>query len=438
MKRIAIIGGGFTGLTAAYKLAQKGHKITIFERGSELGGLASGFKIEGANLEKAYHHLFKTDRDIINMTRELGIEEKLEWHESSLSIYYGGKLYPFMTPFDLLKFAPLNFFNRIRAGVVVLFLGKYKNWQRFKNITASTWMRKWSGKQVFSVIWEPLLKGKFDRYHDKISMAWLWARLHIRANSKDKGDSKEKLGYFNGGFDVFVKALESKIRKYGGDIHLESNVESISNDQDNNVVVKVNGNDEIFDACISTLPSHVFARLIQSSSKDEEYLRKLNSIDYLGAVLLIFSSNQSLSKYYWHNINDLESPFLVFIQHTNLIPKSEYSNKDVYYIGSYVPHDHKYFEMNDVEIKSLWFENLRKIFPAFDEKQISELSVFKFKNAQHIVDTEYSKKIPDFKTPLANVYLSNFSQIFPEDRGTNYAVRDGVRIAELLINDLNL
>lgn len=437
MKRVAIIGGGFTGLTAAFKLAKKGHKVTILEKGEELGGLASGFKIEGADIEKAYHHLFKTDKDIINLARELGIDHKLEWHNSSLSIYYGGKLYPFTTPIDLLKFAPLNFFNRIRAGLVVLFLGKYSNWKKFTNITAVKWMKKWSGKQVFSVIWEPLLKGKFEQYHDKISMAWLWARLNIRANSKERGDTVEKLGYFDGGFKVIVDALEKRITKLGGEIRTESNVTKISTDVDDNVLIDINNETEVFDACISTLPSHIFAKLIESSTKDSEYLKKLNSIDYLGAVLLVFSSEQSLSKYYWHNINDVNSPFLVFIQHTNLISKSEYSDKNVYYIGSYVPHDHKYFEMDDNEIKSLWFKKLKSIFKDFKETEVREVNLFKFKNAQHIVDTDYESKIPDFATPLTNVYLSNFSQIFPEDRGTNYAVKDGVRIAELIIKDFN-
>jgi protoporphyrinogen oxidase len=436
MKSIAILGGGITGLTAAYRLSKKGYKVTIFEKSNNLGGLASGFEISGNNLEKAYHHLFKTDLDIINLTKELGLEDKLQWHNSSVSIYRNSKLYPFITPIDLIKFTPLNFFNRIRAGLVVLYLQKTKNWKALKGSTAAEWMRKMCGKQVYEVIWEPLLKGKFDKYYNKISMAWLWARIHIRANSKQKGDSKEKLGYYKGGFRVLVDKLKEVLLESGVSIITESTVESVS-EKGKKVEVKADGKALNFDAVLSTLPSTVFSKVVESSNKKfKDYVTKLDSINYLGAVLNVFSSEQSLSKYYWHNINDTSFPFLVFIQHTNLIPKEEYGGNHLYYIGAYVPHDHKYFSIGDEELKTLWYGYLKKIFPHFDESKIIENNIFKFKHAQHIVDTEYENKIPEYKTPIRGVYLSNFSQIYPEDRGTNYAVREGNKIADIINTDL--
>lgn len=436
MKTVAILGGGFTGLTAAYRLSKKGYKVTIFEKADLVGGLASGFQISGNNLEKAYHHIFKTDTDIIALTKELGIEDKLEWKNSSVSIYRKGKLYPFITPIDLIKFSPLNLLNRVRAGMVVLYLQKTKNWNSFKNISASKWMRKMSGKQVYSVIWEPLLKGKFDKYFDKVSMAWLWARIHIRANSKQKGDSGEKLGYYKGGFVQVIDALNSKLKENGVDIFLDSTVESIRTTH-NKVELKVNGQLSKFDAVLSTLPSNVFSKIIKEDNrKVKEYFTKLESINYIGAVLNVFSSSQDLSKYYWHNINDTAFPFLVFIQHTNLVDKSNYNGNHIYYIGTYVPHDHKYFSIGEKEIQDIWYSYLKRIFPEFDHTKIIENNIFRFKFAQHIVDIDYENKIPEYKTPLRNVYLSNFSQIYPEDRGTNYAVREGNRIAELMDNEL--
>jgi len=437
MKTIAILGGGFTGLTAAYKLSQKGYKVTIHEKSNVIGGLAAGFEISGNNLEKAYHHIFKTDTDIIAITKELGVEDKLEWHNSSVSIFRKGKLYPFITPIDLIKFSPLNIFNRVRAGLVVLYLQKTKNWNSFKNVPASTWMKKMSGKQVYSVIWEPLLKGKFEKYYDKVSMAWLWARIHIRANSKQKGDSGEKLGYYKGGFKVLVDALHKKLIDSGVDIVLDTTVESLKTTH-NKVEIKVNGQVFKFDSVLSTLPSNVFAKIIKEDNKKvKEYLTKLESINYIGAVLNVFSYPESLSKYYWHNINDTTFPFLVFIEHTNLVDKSNYNNNSIYYIGTYVPHDHKYFNMEESEIKEEWYSYLKKIFPKFDSAKIIENNVFKFKYAQHIVDTDYENKIPEYKTPLRGVYLSNFSQIYPEDRGTNYAVREGNKVAQLMDTELS-
>lgn len=431
-KEVVIIGAGYTGLVSALRLAERGHQVTILERGKTVGGLASDFNVEGSSLERAYHHLFKTDTFIINLANELGVGNKLKWHDSAQSLYYDGTLYPFKGALDLIRFKPLSFVNRIRAGLVVLYLQKTNNWEKLQNISAYDWMLKAGGKQVTQVIWEPLLKGKFDKYYDKVSMAWLWARIHIRAQSREVGG--EKLGYFDGGFQVFTDALVAKLQDLGISIQTDVEIVSITNTPSKKVKITLSGgSSKIYDSCVSTTPSHVFAKLIEKDkSAKPAYLKQLNSINYLGARLLIFSSHQEISPYYWHNVNDLNLPFLVFIHHTKLIDKDNYGGKYVYYIATYVPHDHELFTCDDKKLEKLWFKSLKQIFPDFDTKQVREKHFFRFANAQHIVEKNYAKIIPKSKTPLPNVYLSNFSQIYPEDRGTNYAVREGENVASLI------
>lgn len=432
MKNVVIIGAGYTGLSAAYKLTKMGHKVTILERGTIIGGLASGFTIEDGSLERAYHHIFKSDTHIINLAEELGVKDEIVWHDSSVALYYDNKLYPFKGALDLIKFKPLNLINRIRAGLVVLYLQKTNKWQRLQNATAYNWMLKAAGKQVTEVIWEPLLKGKFDKYFNKVSMAWLWARIHVRAQSRERGG--EKLGYFTGGFQVFTNALVNKLRELDVNIKTGVEIKSISNNNSNKVLVSFSdGSTEIYDSCIATIPSHTFSSLIERNvSVSKDYIKKLNSINYLGARLLVFSSTQEISPYYWHNINDLSIPFLVFINHTKLVDKKYYGNTYVYYLAAYLDHSDELFTCDDKKLEKLWMRNLKKIFPDFDKTKIRERHYFRFANAQHIVDNDYVSKIPDVKTPLKNVYLSNFSQIYPEDRGTNYAVREGIRVAGLI------
>jgi protoporphyrinogen oxidase len=427
-----VVGAGYTGLVAAIRLAENGYKVTVLERGDTIGGLASDFKVEGASLERAYHHLFKTDTDIIEMANELGVGDKLKWHDSSISLYYDNQLYPFKGALDLIRFTPLSFINRIRAGLVVLYLQKTNNWQKFQKISAYDWMLKAAGKQVTEVIWEPLLKGKFDKFYDKVAMAWLWARIHIRAQSRETGG--EKLGYFDGGFQVFTDALVKRLDELEVKIVTGVQISDISNTDSGKVSIRLDdGKTETFDTCVATTPSHVFAKLIEKDiNAKPSYIKQLNSINYLGARLLIFSSDQDISPFYWHNVNDLELPFLVFIHHTKLIDKKYYNGKYIYYIATYVPHDSDLFGCDDKELEKVWFAGLRTIFPDIKEKKIREKHFFRFANAQHIVDTAYAAKIPSHTTPLKNVYLSNFSQIFPEDRGTNYAVREGKKVAELV------
>lgn len=395
-KNIAIIGAGLTGLTAGYELSKKGHKVTIFEKSDDIGGLMGGFKIEGTSLEKAYHHIFKTDTFIIDLAKELGLKNKLEWLEGGTAVYSRDGVYPFTTPIDLLKFPHLGMADKIRMGLVALYLQKENNWQKFIKISASEWMEKWCGKKAYQTIWEPILKGKFHNNYDEVSMAWLWARIHTRGNSKEKGDTKEKLGYFEGGFRVIADELAKRIKNKGGIINLNSEVDFQKIEKEYDVVL---------------------------------YTGAAKNIKYIGALMLVFESKQNLSRFYWHNINDSQSPFLAFIQHTNLVDKKMYGNNHVYYLGTYLPHEHRYFTDKDEIIKKEFYDYLVKIFPEFSKTEIKNDWVFKFKNAQHIVDFNY--QVPPYKLS-EKVYQANFAQIFPEDRGTNYSVREGIKIAEII------
>jgi protoporphyrinogen oxidase len=258
-------------------------------------------------------------------------------------------------------------------------------------------------------------------------MAWFWARIHIRANSRSGGGG-EKLGYFRGGFNVITTALENEIRRRGVKIETGAAVEKISADR----TAVINGETRPFDFCLFTGPSPAFAALLPGQEALKAYAAKLRSIEYLGAICLVFTSDQNLGDYYWVNVNEPDAPFLVFINHTQLVDKKTYGGKYVYYIGAYLPPEGKTFLLTDAELARLWFGYLKKMFPAFDEKQLPERHIFRFRAAQHIVDTHYAEKIPDYRTPLPGVFMANFSQIFPEDRGTNFAVREGTKIAGII------
>jgi protoporphyrinogen oxidase len=401
-QNIAIVGAGLTGLVAGYRLSQKGHKVTLFEKSNDIGGLMGGFKIGNTNLEKAYHHIFTTDKYIIDLVEELGLSDKLKWYSEKTALYFDKTVYPFMGAMDLLRFSPLGIFDKIRLGLVKIWLEKDNDWQKYEDELAYKWMKKWCGDNAYRVIWEPLLKGKFhDKYKD-VSMAWLWARIHTRGNSG-------KLGYFEGGFRIIADELAKRIINYGGKIKLAQDI----------------------------VPTRLLRPLEKQGSRNDDglfdkilYTGPSKEVDYIGAVCMVFTSKQSLSKYYWHNINDIKSPFLAFIQHTNLVDCKQYGSKQVYYLGVYVPHDHKYFTEDNKLIENEWFDYLKNVFPDFDKNMVEEKWLWKFKNAQHIVKTNYKKQ--NYKLQK-NVYQANFAMIYPEDRGTNFAVREGEKIASIII-----
>jgi protoporphyrinogen oxidase len=431
-KNILIIGGGFTGLTAALRLARGGnYAVTLTEASGQLGGLAAGFPLAGTWLEKTYHHIFLTDSAILNLVAELGLQPHLLWCDSSVAIFRDRKIHAFKTPMDLLRFAPCSFSGRLRTGFTAFRLKHRQNWRPLLPVGAHDWMSRACGPSAMKAIWTPLLKGKFGDQYTKVSMAWLWARIHTRANSRAPGG--EKLGYFRGGFNLVTAALEAELRRLKVTIHTGAAVEKFPADRRAAIV---SGREFPFDACIFTGSSSALASLLPANGVCDGYARQLRSIGYLGAICLVFTSDQSLGNFYWVNVNEPDAPFLVFIQHTNLVDRALYGGKHVYYIGAYLPLDGPMFSLPEAELMRLWLGYLPKMFPQFAADRVGEKHLFRFRAAQHIVDTRYHEKIPDYRTPLPGVYLANFSQIFPEDRGTNFAVREGEKIAAMVRQDL--
>lgn len=374
MKRqIAIIGAGIGGLYLGYKLKNK-FEVTIFEKEKEIGGLLGSFNLNNKYIEKTYHHIFAGDKEIIDLIKELGLENKLIWKKENNAIYFNGKLFSFSGPMDLLKFPLLNLVDKLRLGLITIYLQRKNNFKDLENIKAYEWMRKYCGDKVYKIIWEPLLINKFGKDYKNVSMVWMWARIHFRGNSK--------LGYLRGGFYQIINKLSENLKI----IHKEVKVGELKG----------------YDFIIDTSP--------------------LDSVKYLGAVDVVFTSKQKLSKYYWHNINDLRAPFVAFISQSNM---TDDYGKYVYYMGGYYPQDHKYFKVEDEIIYKEFFGYLKKMFKDFDEKLVEKKWVFKFKNAQHI-ETPLPLRglLPLKKGEHQKVVHMNFAQIYPQDRGMNYAIRE--------------
>jgi protoporphyrinogen oxidase len=165
----------------------------------------------------------------------------------------------------------------------------------------------------------------------------------------------------------------------------------------------------------------------------EDYRQQYDWGVALGAHVVIVALNKPLmTPVYWLNINDQGFPFLVAVEHTNMIPPQEYGGRHLVYLGNYLPMDHPYFSQPDEHTVAEFLPHLRKLNAQFDESWVREWWVFKAPFAQPVVTREYPEHIPPLKTPLPNVYMGNMFQIYPQDRGQNYSIRLANRLVELM------
>jgi protoporphyrinogen oxidase len=432
---IAIIGAGPAGLAAAYDLTKANHSVTIFEAAPQVGGLASGFKAPHWNwsLEKFYHHWFQTDKSILGLIDELGWSDDVLFPRPSTVIYYKGQFHQFddmfgNMPIFLLKNFPI--IDVIRFGLAGAYLRFSPYWQPLEKDTADHWTRKYFGENIYKLIWRPMLVGKFGEENMPIvNMAWLWARLHSRTT---------RLGTFKGGFQAFLDKLAEVVKKQGADIRLNSPVTGIrknsSGAKNGGVTLESGGVSSTFDAVISTSSPALMAQI--SPDLPADYSAQLKALKSMGAVVLILSLRKQLTQYYWHNLpKEAGFPFLSLVEHTNYIGPENYGGDHIVYCGDYLEVGHEYFSQSKEELFERFLPALKRFNPEFDRDWVKDSWVFKVAYAQPIPPVDHSKNIPPLKTPLDGLYFASMSQVYPWDRGTNFAVEIGRRVARMVMDD---
>ncbi len=431
-RTIGVVGGGFAGLTAALRLAQAGHRVILWEKG-RLGGQAATFEVAGTRLEVFYHHLFQSDTSIAALAKEIGIGDKLLWLPSNVGYFADGRIYPLNGALDLLKLGFISPTDRIRVGLVTAYLQRVRNWKNYEHVTAHDWLQRALGKRAYDRTFGAQLRAKFGSFYDKVPMVWFWGKIWLRTTSRRSPLEQEKLGYFEGSFQVMVDALVSACEAAGVDIRRTGLIGLEQRDDDTWQAVEAAGEAVMVDSILATVPSGVFQRLAPPLPAD--YAAKLDALEYEAAVVAILELDQPLSDVYWLNVADDDLPFTGIIEHTNFIDPAAYGGSRFVYLSKYMEPDHPYFALPDEDVIEAYLPHLTQVNPKFDRSWIRNSWVFRERAAQPIIPMNYSTQVPEHRTPLRNLYLANTTQIYPEDRGTNYSVRLGEDVARLMLED---
>jgi protoporphyrinogen oxidase len=423
--KIAVVGAGYGGLSAAYDFMREGHQVVVYEASDRPGGLAAGFKEPDWDwaVEAYYHHWFASDQHMLDLIEELGLSHKVLFPRPFTVMEYNGKWYPFDSILQALLFPGLGWgINKIRFGLVGLYLRMTKNWQPLERTTVDAWMRRWAGDKVYETMWEPMLKGKFGEHYRNVNMAWMWARFHARTS---------RLGTYQGGFQAFADDFTEILSKQGVDLKLSTPVENISKD----LRVKAGGVEEQFDRVLVTTSPGLLSKL--APDLPAEYQSGLGGLKSMGAIVLTLSLKQQLSKegYYWFNIpKDQGYPFLAVVEHTNYLSPDYFGGDHIVYCGDYRDPDHHYFSMTEDEIMDLFVPPLKRINPNFEADWINKSWLYRTRYAQPVPEVNHSQNIPPLHTPITGLYFASMSQVYPWDRGTNFAVEIGRRAASLMMS----
>jgi protoporphyrinogen oxidase len=420
--KVAVIGAGFTGLAAAHDLARAGAEVTVLDALPAAGGLAAGFKDPSWDwtIEHFYHHLFTSDADILGLARETGFAQRVITRRPVTAQFFRGQAYALDGVVPVLTFPGMPFVDRVRMGLAIGYLKLSRDWRRLENTTAHAWVRRWMGERAYQALWAPLLAGKFGDHAETVPMSWLWARLHKRS---------QRLIYFDGGFQAFADHLVAQVADLGATVRLGTPVRAIRSGDDG-LTVGLPAGDTVFDRVIVTTAPHLLARLTPELAP--EYLAALHALPYLGAIVAILAlDRQLMEQVYWLSMDKREFPFLACVEHTNFMDAQHYGGDRLVYVGDYLAPDHRLFGLSDEAVLDEWLPHLARINPAFQRSWVRRAWLHRASYAQPVVSLGFSRHIPDLATPVPGLYLASMSQVYPWDRGTNYAVEIGRQAAAL-------
>jgi protoporphyrinogen oxidase len=410
---VGIIGGGIMGISLGYFLSQQGVDVTIYEASPVLGGLAGPLTLEdGTEVDRFYHAILSSDRHLSDLCKELGIADQLRFKETKTSFYYKGKLHPMNNIIEFLKFPPLGWIDRFRLGLTVLAAQFIKDWKSLESVSVQDWLLKWGGATTFQNIWRPMLKAKFDGGFDNVPATWVWSRLVRMKSTREGANQKEMAGHLIGGYITLIKALHARILAAGGKVLLKTPVKEIVLENGRAVGIRMVNDDMVkYDQVVCTMQTPIFQRLIPSA--DKAYHEFLGKSDYLGIIAPLLVLTKPLTGCWTVNITDDRYPFTGVIETTAFIDPKYVNGYHLVYLPKYTAPGSEWQKKSDEEIKNIWFENLRAMFPDFDTSSVKYFLIHRERYVEPLHGLNETDQVPTVKTPIENLFLATTSQIYP-------------------------
>ena len=419
-QRVAVIGGGITGLTAAFTLLKQGLAVEIFESQSSIGGLAATQDFGPFRWDRFYHCILTSDQALLKLIEELGLTENLRWRTTQVGFYSGGALHPMTTPADLLRFPCLSLASKIRFGLGILYAGRVCDGRGLEAVPLKDWVRQVFGETLLREIWDPLLRCKLGDLRSEASASFLWSTIRRLYSTRKKGiEKKEQLGYVEGGYRVVLDRLVQEVQQLGGAVHLRSALERIEPGR-NGIELLAPGIHREFDSCLMTIPAPAISRMVPALSA--EYRRRLSTPKYLGMICLALVLRRRLSPYYLTNVTE-EAPFTGVVEMTNLVdgPRNT-GGFSLVYVPKYTTPSDPQFKATDQEIWECFSRSLWRMYPQLRGSDIVSKHVFRERHVQPVPTLHYAENAPRVETGIPGLFVANTTQIVNDTLNNNAMV----------------
>ena len=430
----AIVGGGMLGMTLAYRLAQQGQHVTLFEGASELGGLASAWQLDDVTWDRHYHVTLLSDLTLRSLLKELNLEQDMTWVETKTGVYAEGKLYSVSNVIEFLQFPPLRLIDKLRLGFTILYGARIKNWKRLEQIPVTTWLKRWSGDRTFQKFWLPLLRAKLGENYKIASASFIWSTIARLYAARRTGLKKELFGYLPGGYARILKRFGEVLTETGVRVELGDHTTQVTQTPSGQLSLQFQSGKvaAIFDQVVVTTAAPIAAQLCPQLSVQENTL--LKGIQYQGILCASVLLKQPLSTYYVTNITEDWVPFTGVIEMTTLVKPEAFGGRSLIYLPKYVPSGDPALERSDEALRTEFIEALERMYPHFQASDVLSFQVSRVKYVVAVPTLNYSQTLPPMQTSVVGLHIINSAHILNGTLNVNETVQLAEQAAVMLLS----
>ncbi|MCL4818254.1 MAG: FAD-dependent oxidoreductase [Vicinamibacteria bacterium] len=348
-----VLGGGLSGLAAAWELARSGVEVTLVEKSAELGGLAGSFTREGHVYPLGYHHILGRDRVLLEFLDRIGALPSVRWRKIKMLFRVREGLFDLGHPVDFLRF-PMALSDKLRFARLMLGAFFKADWSDWNERSARELIDGWAGPGVREAIFEPLTRLKFELSCEEVSGAWLGARLHFREGSS-------AFGYIPGvnWTQVLCQGVEKLVREAGVRVVAPAELSRLEA-QGGRVVAAhtADGQRLTAELFVSTIPTEVLTRLLPDEADS------LAGVRYSALLSVICSTRQDLGReFYWMNLPTLDRAACGVFDLTRLNPTLGPRGERALNFVTHLNGRHRpLFALSDEELIARYREDFAAIF----------------------------------------------------------------------------
>lgn len=407
---VAVVGGGFLGMTVALRLAERGHRVTLLEASAETGGLAAPQEIGGFVWDRFYHVVLPGDVHLLALLEELGVDELIHWNRTRTGFFTDGRHYSLSSNWEFLTFPPLSLWDKFRLGLTILRASRIHDATRLEEIPVGEWLTKWSGRRGFERMWLPLLRAKLGENHSLASAAFIWSYIYRLYGARQTGKKEEVLGYVAGGYSPVLARFREYLTERGVEIRTGAVVQRVE-DTGSTASIRLRSGEEVqADAAVMTVASSFIPTLCPQLGTEER--NRLSRVVYQGVVCASVLTTKPLEGFYVTNITDDWVPFTAVVEMTSLVPTEHFNGHSLVYLPLYLTQDDPYWERSDADIADEFVSGLLRMYDHLSPEDIAHVHISRARQVQALATIRYQElALPATTTTLRRIFVANSSQI---------------------------